>query len=76
LKLRVSEPLRLRPYRSPGGVFVPSLGLLLGLGIFIACFIADVNWSVFSLGVLAVMTIIFSMSEARHQRLRKVGSPR
>ena len=47
---------------------VPALGLVLGLAIFVACFIADVNWSLCSLGILAVLSMVFSLSEARHAK--------
>lgn len=67
-RLRRVEPLRHRPYRSPGGAWVSWFGLVLAAAIFVACFIADVNGSWFSLAVLCVLGLAFAVNVGRSNR--------
>jgi ethanolamine permease len=54
IALRRREPALARPYRSPGGLATPALGLVLAGAIFIACFLADWKWSCVGVGVIAI----------------------
>jgi ethanolamine permease len=61
LVLRLREADALRPFRSPGGLFLPIFGAALAGITFIACFLADVRWSLvgilLSVGVAALLFV-------------------
>lgn len=54
--LRIRSPDAARPYRSPGGLLLPCLGILVGAVLFVACFLADVRFSTFGLIAIVVVT--------------------
>jgi ethanolamine permease len=71
LVLRLREAGAPRPFRSPGGLFLPASGAVLAGITFIACFLADVRWSivgiVLSVGVAALLLVSEKRSRAQTQ---------
>jgi ethanolamine permease len=71
LVLRLREADAPRPFRSPGGLFLPAFGAVLAGITFIACFLADVRWSsvgiVLSVGVAALLLVSEKRSRAQTQ---------
>ncbi len=53
ITLRRREPALVRPYRTPGALAIPVVGLVLAAAIFIACFLADWRWSCAGVSVIA-----------------------
>jgi ethanolamine permease len=64
-RLRIADPRASRPYRSPGGLLTPLLGFLLAVAIFVACFLADVEGSTISVGVVALLGLAFFKNWAK-----------
>ncbi|MBS0418373.1 MAG: amino acid permease [Proteobacteria bacterium] len=57
MTLRRREPQLVRPYRTPGTLAIPALGLGLAVAIFTACFLADWKWSCVGIAVIAVAVV-------------------
>ncbi|HVW70543.1 MAG TPA: amino acid permease [Steroidobacteraceae bacterium] len=55
--LRRREPELRRPYRTPGALATPALGLALAAAIFVACFLADWRWSCVGVGIIAIASV-------------------
>lgn len=72
IKLRLSQPHRLRPYRTPGGVFTSSVALILSLLAVIAIFLVNPKLCLITFAIYAAFVAYF-LCYSRHHLV--VGTP-
>lgn len=75
-RLRRVAPEMPRPYRSPAGRFIPALGMLLAALAFVACFLADIKWSMLGAAVLLLSMLYFRVTAPTGQSMTNSYIPK